>query len=184
MKKVKLFFFLTVACLAMSLFTSCNDQNTPVTPPAQDLTPVAAGMKFTATFDTLTIQMCDISFDYYDEKGQKKNEVVNTTVWKKLIKSDALPATFGFHWNLAVKADLDTTKFEHFVVDYGFTYESVALNASDAAVSQPKGAAFGNTMNMAMRKRNTVVETIMNSNPVNFVHKYDAKGVVTVEDWK
>ena len=180
----KLFSIVACMALAMSCMTSCKDKNTPVNPPVPDTKPVAAGMKFTATFDTLTIQMCDISFDYYDEKGQKKNEAVNATVWKKVIKSEALPATFGFHWNLAVKANLDTTKFDHFIVDYNFSYESVALNAAGEAVTAPQGAAFSNSINMAMSKREATVQAILNHNPVSFLHKYDAEGKVEVVDWQ
>ena len=37
---------------------------------------------------------------------------------------------------------------------------------------------------MAMAKRDAVVTSIMNNNPINFVHKYDAEGKLTSEDWK
>ena len=175
-----------VACMAAWAMTSCKGQNepTPEPQPEPDTKAVAAAIVFNAKFDPMTIEQCDISFDYYDENGNKKNEVVTTTEWKKEIKSPSLPATLGFHWNLAVKANLDETKYEHFVVNYEFSYASVALNAAGAAVTEKEGASFGNEISMAIAKRDAVVESILNHNPVNFVHKYDAEGKLTREDWK
>lgn len=179
----KIFSMAIVACMAALVMTSCKDKNeptpTPTPTPEQDTKAVAASIVFNAKFDPQTIEQCDISFDYYDENGAKKNEVVTTAEWKKEVKSASLPATLGFRWNLAAKADLDTTKYDQFVVDYHFAYSSVAVNAEGAAVSAPKEAEFGTHGSVAMHKRETLVEAIHNNNPVNFVHKYDAEGKAT-----
>ena len=180
----KIFSIALIACMAALAMTSCNGKNDPTPQPEPDKKAVAAAIVFNAKFDPQTIEQCDISFDYYDENGVKKNEVVTTTEWKKEVKSASLPATLGFHWNLAVKADLDTTKYEYFVVGYEFNYASVAVNAAGTAVTDKEGSAFSNRSEMAMRKRQYVVEAVMNHNPINFVHKYDAEGKVTSEDWK
>ena len=183
----KIFSFVLVACMAALAMTSCNDKNNPTDPtdPTKpDTKPVAAAIQFEATFDPITIEQCDISFDYYDENGNKKNEVVTTTEWTKKIQTAALPATLGFHWNLAVKANLDETKYEHFVVDAEFSYASASLNASGAAVKENKVGPFSSHISMAIAKREAVVTSIMNNNPVSFVHKYDAEGKLTSEDWK
>ena len=175
-----------VACMAALAMTSCNkkDEPTPDPKPEQDTKAVAAAIVFNAKFDPQTIEQCDISFDYYDENGNKKNEVVTTAEWKKEVKSAALPATLGFHMNIAVKPDLDESKYEHFVVDYHFTYASAAVNAAGAAVTDKQGASFGNRVEMAMDKREATVTAILNHNPVNFVYMYDAEGKFTSEDWK
>jgi len=182
----KIFSMALVACMAAWAMTSCKGQNepTPEPEPEQDTKAVAAAILFQANFDPLTIEMCDISFDYYDENGNKKNEVVTTPEWKKEVKSASLPATLGFHWNLAVKANLDESKYDKILVDYHFKYASVAVNAEGAAVTTKEQADFGSRMEMAIAKKDAVVESIMNNNPVNFVHKYDAEGKVKVEDWK
>jgi hypothetical protein len=183
----KIFSFVLVACMAALAMTSCNDKNKPTDPtdPTKpDTKPVAAAIQFEATFDPITIEQCDISFDYYDENGNKKNEVVTTAEWKKTVQTPALPATLGFHMNLAVKPGLDETKYEYFVVDYHFTYFSVAINAKGAAVTDKEGASFGNRMEMAMSKREATATAVMNHNPINFLHKYDAEGKFTSEDWK
>ena len=182
----KIFSFILVACMAAMVMTSCNkkDEPTPTPDPEPDTKPVAATIVFKAVFDPQTIEQCDISFDYYDENGNKKNEVVTTTEWTKNIKSAALPATLGFHWNLAVKAGLDESKYDQFLVKYQFTYASCAVNAEGAAVTTKEQADFGNIMSMAIAKRDYLVESILNNNPINFVHKYDAKGKFTLEDWK
>ena len=70
-----------VSAMAMSFLTSCNDKNQPTPEPKPDTKAVAAGIVFKATFDPQTIEQCDISFDYYDENGAKKNEVVTTAEW-------------------------------------------------------------------------------------------------------
>ena len=180
----KIFSFILVACMAASVMTSCNKKNEPTPTPEPDLKPVAAAIVFNVKFDPQTIEQCDISFDYYDENGNKKNEVVTTAEWSKKIQTAALPATLGFQWNLAVKADLDTTKYQYFVVGYEFSYASAAVNAAGAAVTEKVGASFGNRMEMAMSKREAVVNAVLNHNPIKFVHKYDAEGKCTSEDWK
>ena len=182
----KIFSFMLVACMAAMVMTSCNkkDEPTPTPDPEPDTKPVAAAIVFKAVFDPQTIEQCDISFDYYDENGNKKNEVVTTTEWTKNIKSAALPATFGFHWNIAVKPGLDETKYEYFVVDFHYTYLSAAIIAAGAAVTSKEGSSFGNRMEMAMSKREAAVNAILNHNPINFLHKYDAEGKFTREDWK
>jgi len=185
--KTKRYFFAMVAvsAMAMCLMTSCKDKEEPVDPtPKPDLKAVAATIKFAVTFDPKTIEQCDISFDYYDENGAKKNEVVTTTEWKKEIKSASLPATLGFRWNLAAKANLDTTKYDQFVVDYHFAYSSFAVNAAGVTVSSPKEAELGQHVSVAMSKRETLVEAIHNKNPVSFVHKYDAQGKAEGGDWE
>ena len=181
----KIFSMAFVACMAALVITSCKkDEPTPTQEPEKDTKAVAAAIVFNAKFDPQTIEQCDISFDYYDENGNKKNEVVTTTEWTKKIQTAALPATLGFHWNLAVKANLDETKYEHFVVDAEFSYASASLNASGAAVKENKVGPFSSHISMAIAKRDAVVTSIMNNNPVSFVHKYDAEGKLTSEDWK
>lgn len=181
---MKKFFSFAVALVACALvMTSCNKKNEP-TPPEPDLKAVAAGIQFTAKFDPQTIEQCDISFDYYDENGAIKNEVVTTAEWTKTIETKALPATLGFRWNLAVKADLDTTKYEHFLVSYSFEYFSVAINAGGAAVTPREGGTPHLTSGVAMRKRDYLVSTILENNPINFVHKYDAEGKITTGKWE
>jgi len=186
MRTNKVFFaaMIAVCAFAMTTLIGCNGKNEPTPTPEPDTKPVAAAIQFEAVFDPLTIEQCDISFDYYDENGNKKNEVVTTTEWTKNIKSAALPATFGFHWNIAVKPGLDETKYEYFVVDFHYTYFSAAINAEGAAVTSKEGASFGNRMEMAMSKREATVNAILNNNPINFLHKYDAEGKFTREDWK
>ena len=174
-----------VACVAALAMTSCNKKDEPVNPdPQQDTKPVAAAIVFKAVFDPQTIEQCDISFDYYDENGNKKNEVVTTAEWTKTVQTKALPATLGFHWNVAVKAGLDESKYDQFLVKYQFAYASYAVNAEGAAVTTKEQADFGNIMSMAIAKRDYLVESIMNKNPLSFVHKYDAEGKVTTDDWK
>ena len=173
-----------VACVAALAMTGCKDKNEPAEEPkTQDTKPVAAAIQFQAKFDPLTIEMCDISFDYYDENGNKKNEVVTTAEWKKEVKSASLPATFGFHWNLAVKANLDESKYDKILVDFHFKYASFAINAEGAAVSTKEQPEFGNHTEMAIAKKDALVSSIMEHNPLSFVHKYDAAGKVTSEDW-
>lgn len=183
----KIFSFVLVACMAALAMTSCNDKNKPTDPtdPTKpDTKAVSAAIVFNAKFDPQTIEQCDISFDYYDENGNKKNEVVTTTEWKKTVQTASLPATLGFHWNLAVKPGLDESKYEHFVVDAEFSYASAALNAEGVAVSEHKAGPFGSHFSMAISKKDAVVESIMNHNPISFVDKYDAEGKFTSEDWK
>ena len=186
MRTNKVFFaaMIAVCAFAMTTLIGCNGKNEPTPTPEPDTKPVAAAIQFEAVFDPLTIEQCDISFDYYDENGNKKNEVVTTTEWKKTVQTASLPATLGFHWNLAVKPGLDESKYEHFVVDAEFSYASAALNAEGVAVSEHKAGPFGSHFSMAISKKDAVVESIMNHNPISFVDKYDAEGKFTSEDWK
>ena len=180
----KIFSMALVACMAALAMTSCNKKDEPTPKPQPDMKPVAAAIVFNIKFAQQTLEQCDISFDYYDENGVKKNEVVTTTEWTKKVQTASLPASLGFHWNLAVKADLDTTKYEQFLVDAEFSYASAALNAEGAAVSEHNVGPLGSHMSLAMRKREAVVEAIMNHNPINFLDKYDAEGKLTSEDWQ
>ena len=181
----KLFSILAIACMAVSVFTSCGKKDDPVDPQKPDKTPAFAGIMFKATFDEQTMEQCDISFDYYDENGQIKNEVVTETVYQKKIKSEGLPATLGFRWNVAPKKDLDTTKYEHFKVTYQFEYNSAAYNAEGTSVTTPVGASFGNSVEMAMKKRDAVIEILEGGHKIlNFLHIYDANANVTEDKWK
>ena len=181
----KLFSILAIACMAVSVFTSCGKKDDPVDPQKPDKTPAFAGIMFKATFDEQTMEQCDISFDYYDENGQIKNEVVTEMVYQKKIKSEGLPATLGFRWNVAPKKDLDTTKYEHFKVTYQFEYNSAAYNAEGTSVTTPVGASFGNSVEMAMKKRDAVIEILEGGHKIlNFLHIYDANANVTEDKWK
>ena len=181
----KLFSILAIACMAVSVFTSCGKKDDLVDPQKPDKTPAFAGIMFKATFDEQTMEQCDISFDYYDENGQIKNEVVTETVYQKKIKSEGLPATLGFRWNVAPKKDLDTTKYEHFKVTYQFEYNSAAYNAEGTSVTTPVGASFGNSVEMAMKKRDAVIEILEGGHKIlNFLHIYDANANVTEDKWK
>ena len=178
----KIFSIALVACMAALAMTSCNKKDEPT--PQPDNKAVSATITLNAIFDPVTIEQCDISFDYYDANGVKKNEVVTTTEFHKTVQTASLPATLGFHWNLAVKADLDTTKYEYFVVGYEFSYSGAALTAEGRPVTQYKCDPFSNRLEMAMRKRQAVVESVMNHNPISYVDQYDAQGNYTSEDWK
>ena len=178
----KIFSIALVACMAALAMTSCNKKDEPT--PQPDNKAVSATITLNAIFDSVTIEQCDISFDYYDANGVKKNEVVTTTEFHKTVQTASLPATLGFHWNLAVKADLDTTKYEYFVVGYEFSYATAAINAANVAVKEHKVYPFSNRIEMAMSKREATAKAVMNHNPINFVDKYDAKGNYTTEDWQ
>ncbi len=72
----KIFSMALVACMAALVMTSCNKKDEPTPTPTPDPQPdtkaVAAAIVFNAKFDPQTIEQCDISFDYYDENGNKK----------------------------------------------------------------------------------------------------------------
>lgn len=183
------FVMVAVSVLAMSLFTGCKEKNQPTDPtdpttPTKDTKAVAATMQIKATFGADMIEMCDISFDYYNEKGEKKNEVVTSTEWTKDIKTAGLPATLGLKWNLAAKADLDESKYEHFNLEYRIEFSSVAVNAAGEKVSTPISGQPNGMSGFAIAKREAAVASMMANNPVKFVIKYDKDGKATEGEWE
>ena len=189
--KTKFFYFAMVAVsvLTMSVFTGCKEKNNPTDPdtpttPTKDTKAVAATFKVHATFAAEMIEMCDISFDYYDENGAKKNEKVTSAEWNKDIKSAGLPATFGLKWNVAVKAGFDESKYEHFLIDYRIEYSSAAVNAAGEEVSTPIAGQPNGKNGWAMAKKDAAVQALMENNPVKFVIKYDKDGKGTQGAWE
>ena len=172
----------------MCLMTACNDKNEPDDKtPQKDLTPVAAFLDFRATFDTLTVEQCDIWFDYYDEHGQKQKEAVTSCVWNKSVKSDKLPAILGLKWTIEIKEDLDPTKYDRFLVGSQFEFKSGLVNKDGIVVKQPNGSysAVGiDNLSVAIDKRETLINSIHEHNPLHFVHQYDADGNFTKGDWE
>ena len=173
-----------VSALAMS-FTSCKDNNEPQPEPQKEKTPVASFMDFKATFDTLTIQMCDISFEYYEGAGNKKTEKVTTTVWERNLETKGLNATYGYHMNIDIKADLDTTINEHFVVAFGYEYKSglLAEDGTELFQSKDESGAFSISNQMAMRKREAVMQIIKEKMPAGIVHVY-TDGKFSLGTWE
>ena len=120
-----------VCTVAMTTLVGCKENNKPDEPqPQEDTTPVAAVIDVNVTFAEQTLEIFAVSFDYYDENGEKKNEAVTQTAWVKKIQSAGLPAKLGFHMNLAVKEGVDLTQYQQFHVEYSFGYESVLVNAA------------------------------------------------------
>lgn len=133
--KTKHFYAAIVAIctLAMTCLMSCEKKQQDQEPEPQTQTdnkPVAAFMDFNITFDSLTLEIFTVSFDYYDENGAKKNQVIENPEWALHVQSASLPAKLGFHMNLSKKEGVDLSQYQKFKVAYMFTETEQFVNAA------------------------------------------------------
>ena len=173
-----------VCTVAMTTLVGCIENNKPDEPqPQEDTTPVAAVIDVNVTFAEQTLEIFAVSFDYYDENGEKKNEAVTQTAWVKKIQSAGLPAKLGFHMNLAVKEGVDLTQYQQFHVEYNFGYESVLVNAAGVGIGKTHGTAGSSSQGMAISKIDAYLNSYAN-HPFEVLHSYAADGTWQYIDWE
>ena len=97
-----------VLCCAMTtiVFTACgDDDNNNIKPPVNN-TFVAALMNYDLETTQATLNILDITVEYYDADGKIKNEPMKEVKWKKSIQYK-LPTTVGIHLKAQLKDGFD-----------------------------------------------------------------------------
>ena len=189
--KAKRFFYaaLMVVCtLSMTALTSCGDKdhNNPSDPTEEPEEPkaVAAMMSMSVYFTPKTLECFDISFDYLDENGENKNTKVNDSNWSLTVQTPGLPAKLGYHMNVAVKADLDRTKYDEFEIDYYIATYNGLIDQNGQKYGSNYGGEGSSGRRSSMENIDSFVNDFYANHPLQSLHYYAADGAHTKMTWE
>ena len=174
--KTKYFFaaIAAVCTFALTSLTSCNNEETVT--PLPDRTPVAAFMDFAIDFDTVTVQVYDISFDYLDENGVKKNIVVDRRHIGLYVKTASLPAKLGFHMNIALKEGVDYSKCKDFTVAYIWAVDYQCTNKAGEPVGKKMHHEGMPHMGYTSLEAVNIYFEHLAETPFEYVYQFDENG--------
>lgn len=170
----------------MTLLTGCNvntPQDSTTSAEKEDNTPVAA--KATYAFGTHEDQLkvLNVTIEYYDSDGTKKQEAVKETTWSKSVQSQSLPATFGMRilYKLNTNYSISPTKTEH--IGYYFSYTSSTVNKTGKQVGEVNAKSIDVDEDCASGKIESWIKSY-SSHPSSLLIKYDSKGNATTAAWE
>ena len=171
--KIK-YFFATIAAVCTLALTSCNGEETVT--PLPDRTPAAAFMDFAIDFDTVTVQVYDISFDYLDEKGVKKNIVVDRRHIGLYVKTASLPAKLGFHMNIALREGVDYSECHDFTVGYIWAVNFQCTNKAGEPIGKKVHHEGMPHMGLTSIEAVNIYFEHLAENPFEYVYQFDENG--------
>ena len=176
---------IAVCALAMTCLMSCDPkQPEPDPQPQKDLKPAAAFMVYDVKFDSLTLEIFTVSYDYYDKDGVKQTHVIDNPEWTLRVQTESLPAKLGYHLNLAKKEGVDLSKYERFKVAFIFTETFQFVNAAGEALSQ--GKHYNEGMPSQGFSIDKIDEYLANENVKHLwerLYLYKADGTTESLDW-
>ena len=185
MKAKQLFFIamMAICSVAMTVMTSCKDKDEPSNSALYDGDKlVAAFLQCEVNIESKTLEVFDVSFDFYDANGQKQNEPLTGSTWKKSIQSASLPALLGFRMNLAKKENVDLEKVGKVRVDFSYSYSTTDIdkNGKDGVYYAEK-----NSTNIAVKdgQLDLYLEEYAKA-PFGVLFEYNANGKRTIKEWK
>lgn len=132
--KKKIFSFVCITCaMVMGVFTSCNNQNTPVPPtPAAK---VMAEMTYKFSVNEEIQKRFDVIVKYYDADGTVKTETLAQPSFEKKVKTAGLPSKLGIHVTLQVKEGWDINTMEPFYGEYSYDCMGYCVDENGNVVS-------------------------------------------------
>ena len=154
-----------VLCCAMTttVFTACgnDDDDDDNIKPSVVETPVAVLMDYELETTQATLNILDLTVEYYDADGKIKNEPMKELQWKKSIQHK-LPATVGIHLKAQVKDDF---------IDASNQKRNLPIAESHTTIISTKSKRFSNFL-------------AESNNLLPFLYSFDAKGQYTTGNWE
>ena len=175
-----------VLCCAMTttVFTACgndDDDDDNIKPTVVE-TPVAVLMDYELGTTQATLNILDLTVEYYDADGKIKNEPMKELQWKKSIQHK-LPATVGLHMKAQLKAGFDPDGSEEVKISFERSFNGYTLTATGdktpISYNDTQATGVGTKSN---KFSGWLTEESDNILPVLYI--YDDKGQYSTGTWK
>ena len=181
-------FSVSLCAMMMALLTGCNfnTPQQPVTPlDPEDDEDASQAVQATYTYGTTDDQLkfFNITIEYYDGDGTKKQEQIKESSWGKSVKSKSLPATFGMRilYTLNTNYSISPTKVEY--IGYYYSIDSYAINGAGKMVGTRYHEYKEVDEDCASAKIEKWLESY-SSHPSSLLLKYDKDGKATWSTWE
>ena len=174
-----------VLCCAMTttVFTACgndDDDDDNIKPTVVE-TPVAVLMDYELETTQATLNILDLTVEYYDADGKIKNEPMKELQWKKSIQHK-LPATVGIHLKAPLKAGFDVDNSEAVEISLTNGYKGYFIDASNQKRNLPIAESHTTIISTKSKRfSNFLAES---NNLLPFLYSFDAKGQYTIGNWE
>ena len=178
--------FAAVLCCAMTttVFTACgnDDDDYDNIKPSVVETPVAVLMDYELETTQATLNILDLTVEYYDADGKIKNEPMKELQWKKSIQHK-LPATVGLHLKAQLKPGFDPDSSEEVKISFERSFDGYTLTATGGKVP----ISYHDTHAFSVGTKSSkfsgwLTEESNNILPVLYI--YDDKGQYSTGTWK
>lgn len=179
--KKKLMAIAAVFCCAMTMtvFTACGDDDD--NPYIDNKKPVAVLMNYSFTTTSETLNVFDLTIEYYDANGAIQTEQMTNAQWNKSLRTK-IPTTVGARLKAKVKSGVDVASMEKVTASYGYEYEGYPVSADNSVA----GTVIGGGFNVNESMKGDKVAGWLDTNAdglVKFLYKYAADGNAESGKW-
>ena len=166
------------------LMTSCRQNpNDPEDPKTQDTTPAFARAEAIATVSEDILALMDVTVEYYNDKGELKQELLTTPELKYEVKAP-LPTRTGMCLRVKLKDDANLESYEQVDLSTSFAFRCAAVTKEDKIVGEEHRFDGGSS---TVKLKSAGVEAWINSFnkhlPIKFLYEFDAEGNSQSVDW-
>lgn len=184
MKKILMTLAAVLCCaMTMTVFTACgsDDDDNGNNTQKPDNTPVAVQMNYVVETTQATLNIVDVTVEYYDADGKIQSEPLTGEKWQKSIQHK-LPATAGIHLKAPLKAGFDVENSEAVEISLTCGYDGYFVDAQGGKTILPVSETFGTNISTKSKRFSDWLAGSNNILPILFI--FDAKGQYTNGTWK
>ena len=181
-------FSVSLCAMMMALMTGCNFNTpqqpvTPLDPEEEEGTPLAVKTTYSYATHDDQLKFFNITIEYYDGDGTKKQEQIKETTWVKSVESKSLPANFGMRilYKLNTNYSISPTKVEW--IGYDYSIDSYAVDKNGKLVGERYHKYVEFDEDCASAKLEKWLESYSN-HPSSLFIKYDKTGKGTFSTWE
>ena len=179
--KKKLMAIAAVFCCAMTMtvFTACGDDDDK--PYIDNKKPVAVSMNYAFETTSETLNVFDLTIEYYDANGTVQTEQMTNTQWQKSLRTK-IPTTVGARLLIKLKDGVDVASMEKVTVSYGYEYKGHPVSADNSVAGTVIGGSSGTNLTM---KGDNVSEYLAKHSDglVKYLYKYASDGNAESGSW-
>jgi len=181
MKKMMMTFAAVLCCaMTMTVFTACgNDDDDNTQKP--DNTPVTVQMNYVVETTQATLNIADVTVEYYDADGKIQSEALTGEKWQKSIQHK-LPATAGIHLKAPLKAGFDADNSEAVEISLTRSYDGYFVDAQGVRTILPVSQTEGEKISTKSKRFPDWLTASNNILPV--LYSFDGKGLYTNGTWE
>ena len=183
MKKILMTLAVVLCCvMTTTVFTACggdDDDNSNTQKPDNSL--VAVQMNYVIETTQATLNIADVTVEYYDADGKIQSEALTGEKWQKSIQHK-LPATVGIHLKAPLKAGFDVDNSEAVEISLTRGYDGYFVDAQGGRTRLPVSETIGTKISTKSKRFPDWLAASNNMLPVLYI--FDAKGQYTNGTWE
>ena len=168
--------------MTITVFTACNKDDNNNTQPLVDISFVAVLMNYELETTQATLDIMDVTVEYYDADGKIKSEPMKEKKWKKSIQHN-LPATVGVHMKVQMKDGFDVENSEAVEISFTNDYSGYLIGATGSKTVLPN-TSRGTTGTNTKSKGFSDFFAKNSNNILSELYFIDAKGQCTYGVWE